>query len=140
MPTDGLEAKFSAEFAVAAAIIASNVGLRELDDTYVRRADVVKLMRCTQRIESHEVDPDQALFSPADWVEIEYDTGEVRTGPPVRFPLGHARNPVSDAKLWAKFEECTQARLDAAGRKALFGRLDQLHGLEKISHLYDRTA
>lgn len=140
MPTDGLEAKFSAEFAVAAAIIAGNVGLRELDDTYVRRADVMKLTRCTQRIEIDEVDPDQALFSPADWVEIEYDTGEVRTGPPVRFPLGHARNPVSDAKLWAKFEECTQARLDTAGRTALFGRLNQLHSLEKISQLYDRTA
>lgn len=139
MPNDGLEAKFSAEFAVASAIVAGNVGLRELDDTYVRRADIAKLMRCVHRVESDEVDPDQALFSPADWVEIEYDTGEVRAGPPVRFPLGHARNPVSDAKLWDKFEECTQARLDAAGRKALFGRLNQLHSLEKISHLYDRT-
>ncbi len=61
-PGDALEAKFSAEFAVAAAILARNVGLRELDDSYVRRDEVLRLMRCTQRIESDEVDPDQRAF------------------------------------------------------------------------------
>src|SRR5690606_7330861 len=71
-PKDALEAKFSAEFAVAAAILAGNVGLRELDDSYVNDPDVLRLMRCTARMESDEVDPDQALFSTADWVEIEF--------------------------------------------------------------------
>jgi aconitate decarboxylase len=140
MPTDALEAKFSAEFAVAAAILTGNVGLRELDDDYVSRPDVGRLMRCTQRIESDEVDPHQALFSPADWLEIEFDDGETRAGPPVRFPIGHARNPVADAKLWAKFEECTEARLDAPERNTLFSRLNRLQDLERISQLYDRTA
>ena len=139
-PSDALEAKFSAEFAVAAAILAGNVGLRELDDSYVRRADVLRLMRCTQRIESDEVDPDQALFSAADWVEIEFDDGEIRTGPPVRFAVGHARNPVADAKLWAKFEECTETRLSGPAREALFSRLKTLQDVEKISQLYDRMA
>jgi aconitate decarboxylase len=97
-------------------------------------------MRCTQRIESDEVDPDQSLFSPADWVEIEYDDGETCAGPPIRFAIGHARNPVADSKLWAKFEECTEARLDGPGRKALFSRLNRLQNLEKISQLYDRVA
>jgi 2-methylcitrate dehydratase PrpD len=139
-PSDALEAKFSAEFAVAAAILAGNVGLRELDDSYVRRADVLRLMRCTQRIESDEVDPDQALFSAADWIEIEFDDGEIRTGPPVRFAVGHARNPVADAKLWAKFEECTETRLSGPAREALFFRLNTLQDQEKISQLYDRMA
>lgn len=139
-PRDGLQAKFSAEFAVAAAILAGNVGLRELDDSYVRRTDLGRLMRCTQRVESDETDPDQALFSPADWVEIEFDDGTTRVGDPVRFALGHARNPVADSKLWAKFEECTQDRLDEPGRKALFARLNQLQDLEKIAQLYDGPA
>jgi 2-methylcitrate dehydratase PrpD len=96
------------------------------------------LMRRTQRVESDQVDPDQQLFSPADWVEIEFTDGETRAGPPVRFPIGHARNPVADAKLWAKFEECIEARLDAAGREALFSRLNRLQDLAKITQLYDR--
>lgn len=139
-PRDGLEAKFSAEFAVAAAILTGNVGLRELKESYLNRSDVGRLIHCMQRIESDEVDPDQALFSAADWVEIEFDDGETFTGPPVRFAIGHARNPVEDSTLWTKFEQCTKNRLDEAGRKMLFSRLNQLQNLEKVSQLYDGIA
>lgn len=139
MPTDALEAKFSAEFAVASALLAGNAGLRELDDAYVSRADIGRLMRCTKRVESDEVDPEQSLFSPADWVEIDFGDGESKAGPPVRFPLGHARNSVPDSKLWSKFEECTQGHLDQAARNALFSRLNRLPDLERISQLYDRA-
>lgn len=138
-PTNALEAKFSAEFAVAAAILAGNVGLRELDDTFVNRSDVGRLMKCTQRIESNEVDADQSLFSPADWVEIDFADGETRVGSPVRFALGHARNPAENSKLRAKFEECTRSRLDEPSRKALLSRLDRLQDLQRISQLYDET-
>lgn len=140
MPKDALEAKFSAEFAVAAAILTGNVGLHELEDSYVNRPDVGRLMHCTQRIESDEVDPEQSLFSPADWIEIEFDEGDTSAGPPVRFAIGHARNPVADSKLWAKFEQCTQPRLDKPTRISLFARLSRLQDLEKISQLYDRMA
>lgn len=139
-PKDALEAKFSAEFAVAAAILSGSVGLRELDDGYVGRADVRRLMACTQRIESDAVDPDQALFSPQDWVEVEFNDGQMLAGPSVRFPLGHARNPVADSKLSAKFQECTETQLDEPGRKALFSKLNQLQDLDAISRLYDRVA
>jgi 2-methylcitrate dehydratase PrpD len=135
-PRDALEAKFSAEFAVASAILAGNVSLRELDDVYVNRTDVGRLMRCTQRIESDEVDPDQSLFSPADWVEIDFTDGETLSCPPVRFALGHARNPVSEARLWLKFEECTRKQLVESSRETLFSRLKRLQHLESVAELY----
>jgi 2-methylcitrate dehydratase PrpD len=138
-PSDALQAKFSAEFAVAAAILAGHVGLGELEDAYVNGVDVGRLMSCTERIESDEIDLDQSLFSPADWVEIEFTDGETRVGPPVRFAAGHARNPVADSKLWLKFEECTQSQLDESRRKTLFSRLNRLQDLERISELYDWT-
>jgi 2-methylcitrate dehydratase PrpD len=49
-PTSGLEAKFSMEFAMASSVVARQVGLGELTDTFVRRPDVVATMnkvRCT---------------------------------------------------------------------------------------------
>ncbi len=43
-PQTGLDAKFSVEFALAAAILAGRVGLRELTDEFVRRPDVQELL------------------------------------------------------------------------------------------------
>ena len=139
-PTDALEAKFSAEFAVASALLAGDVGLHQLHDDYVRRADIVRLMACTQRVESDEIDPTQPLFSPADWIEIDFADGGTRAGPPIRYPLGHARNPVAESALWSKFEQCTEARLDEVQRKSLFERLGRLPELDKIARLYDGTV
>src|SRR3546814_9467751 len=39
-PTNSLEAKFSVEFAAAAALLAGHVGLGELDEGYLQRRDV----------------------------------------------------------------------------------------------------
>jgi aconitate decarboxylase len=133
---NALEAKFSAEFAVAAALISGSVGLVELDDGYVDRAEVRALMARVERIEIDEVDPEQSLFSPEDHVEIELADGQVLSGPRVRFALGHARNPVDQSKLRAKFDECTRGRLDDAQRAHLFSMLANLKSLRSISELY----
>jgi len=42
-PKTALEAKFSIEFAMASALIARRVGLKELDDEFVRRDDIVDI-------------------------------------------------------------------------------------------------
>ena len=44
-PKTALEAKFSIEFAMASALIARRVGLKELDDGFVRRGDIIDVMR-----------------------------------------------------------------------------------------------
>jgi 2-methylcitrate dehydratase PrpD len=41
-PRTALEAKFSIEFAVASALVARKVGLKELDDNFVRRDDIIE--------------------------------------------------------------------------------------------------
>ncbi|ARR55174.1 hypothetical protein HY78_17855 [Rhizorhabdus wittichii DC-6] len=136
-PCNALEAKFSAEFAVAAALLSGSVGLAELDDAYVGRRGVRDLMARVERIEIDEVDPQQSLFSPADHVEIELSDGGVLCGPHVRFALGHARNPVDQSKLRSKFDECTRARLDRARRSHLFSMLENLKGLNRVADLYE---
>src|SRR5262245_18949230 len=43
-PKTALEAKFSMEFAMAAALIARRVSLKELEDAFVRREDIAASM------------------------------------------------------------------------------------------------
>ena len=119
-PVNSLEAKFSAEFAVAAALLSGNVGIGELEDNYVNRADVRSLMARVERIESDEIDPQQSLFSPADHVEIEFLDGRVQSGPSVRFALGHSQNPLDPSALRSKFDECTGKYLGQAQRGDLW--------------------
>lgn len=135
-PTNSLEAKFSVEFAAAAALLSGHVGLGELDEGYLQRRDVRELMARVVRVEIDEADPQQTLFSPADRVEIELTGGEVISGPQIRFAPGHARNPAAPSKLQSKFEECTSTRLDEAGRDRLFSMLTSMPDLKRVTDLY----
>ena len=53
-PKTALEAKFSIEFAMASALIARKVGLKELDDGFVRRDDIIETMRKVKRSTTEE--------------------------------------------------------------------------------------
>src|SRR4029079_3394326 len=53
-PKTALEAKFSIEFALASALIARKVGLKELDDGFVRRHDIIDVMRKVKRSTTNE--------------------------------------------------------------------------------------
>src|SRR3546814_12281341 len=68
-PTNSLEAKFSVEFAAAAALLAGHVGLGELDEGYLPRRDVRELMDRVVRVEIDEAARQQTLFYPADGPE-----------------------------------------------------------------------
>ncbi len=70
-PSTGLAAKFSIEFAMASAIVARRVGLRELTDEFVQRADIQALMRRVATTTTTDYDPDLPGAAPADTVCIE---------------------------------------------------------------------
>src|SRR3546814_2092219 len=127
-PTNSLEAKFSVEFAAAAALLAGHVGLGELDEGYLQRRDVRELMARVVRVEIDEADPQQTLFSPADRVEIELTGGEVISGPQIRFAPGHARNPAAPSKLQSKFEDRKSTRLNSEEHTS------ELQSLMRISY------
>lgn len=76
-PATGLDAIFSAEFAVAAALLAGNVGLREVSDDFVRRAEVQDLMRRVEVVTNEDYDPDAPGLSRYDQVRIFLRGGEV---------------------------------------------------------------
>src|SRR5262249_34415289 len=62
-PKTELEAQFSIEFAMASALVARKVGLKELDDGFVRRNDIIEVMRKVKRSTTDERLADMPPFS-----------------------------------------------------------------------------
>lgn len=132
-PKTGLEAKFSLEFAMASALVAGRVGLAELTDDFVARADVVETMKkvtCTTTDETMASMP----FAPADTVSVRLANGSVIAHDPVAHARGSWDNPLSRAELRAKFEDCCAGRLPADRIAAAF---DQLIDLKDVAALRD---
>lgn len=105
-PTSGLDAKFSAEYTLACALLRGRLGLRELRDEAVNAADVQALLRRVVVIPRPEQDAEEPLFSPADLLRVQLNDGTLFEADPVRRALGHASRPIDDAALQAKFFDC----------------------------------
>jgi aconitate decarboxylase len=136
-PQDGLQAKFSLHHNVAAALLDGQVGFSQLTDAYVRRSDVTVLYaRTVMRISDEDPCPDQPGQARYDRVVIETANGHIHDSGDVRYPRGHARLPLSDAELDAKFLDC--AAHGGLADPALL--LERLHGLEcchDIAEVFD---
>ena len=123
-PQSGADAKFSAEFAMAAALLQKRVGLSELRDDFVRSERVQALMRKVRVTTTDEADADEPLFAPFDVVSVTLTDGSVQTRQSKRHAKGHARDPLTLQELRAKFDDCTRGT-----QAALFERLWRLESL-----------
>jgi 2-methylcitrate dehydratase PrpD len=128
-PQTALEAKFSIEFAMAAAVIARRAGLAEYTDGFVRRPEVQALMGKVAVETNHDYDPEVSGASVWDQVRIDLAGGGSIESEKVRRAKGHADRPLSEAELFEKFRGC----LDAGGARiapdVLFDRLKRLEDL-----------
>lgn len=133
-PKTALEAKFSIEFALAAAIVARQVGLSELDDAFVRRSDVVETMgkvRCTTTDELRPNSP----FAPEDRVGVVLASGERIDHAPVAHPKGSWEDPMNRDEMRAKFLDCARGALGAKQAVALFDALERFDSLPSLREL-----
>jgi 2-methylcitrate dehydratase PrpD len=131
-PQTGLEAKFSIEFAMAAALIAGRVGLAELTDEFVSRPEVgatFAKVRCTT---TDEIMPGDQPFAPADQVSVVLASGQVLEHAPVVHAKGSWQQPLSREELKDKFIDCATRVFKRAQATALF---DQLWNLEELGSL-----
>jgi len=129
-PQTGLEAKFSMQFAIAAALIARNVGLRELTDDFVRRPEVQAIFPRVS-LEGTTATMTGSNFAPADAVEITTVNGETLKSGPVEYAKGSHQRPLSRAELWGKFADCLGAEFPDAKKSRAFENLmmfDRLNG------------
>jgi 2-methylcitrate dehydratase PrpD len=125
-PQTALDAKFSAQFAMASAVLRHRVGLSELRDEFVRSEPVQQFMRKVRVATTEESDPDEPLFAPFDFVTFKLADGRTVKTAEVRHAKGHARNPIGLEELRAKFDDCT-----GSGQRALFEKLLNLEKWEK---------
>ncbi len=133
-PRTGLEAKFSMEFAMASAVIARRVGLRELTDTFVNRDDVKAVMRKVRVTTTDERMADMP-FAPDDRVSVTLKGGETFAHEPVSRPKGSWQKPLSEGELQDKFMDCASLGLTDEQAGLLFGQLGRIGELGNLREL-----
>jgi 2-methylcitrate dehydratase PrpD len=131
-PQNALEAKFSMEFALAAAVIAGQVGLDELTDGFVQRPDVQALMPSVHLDITDEGDPELPIRSRFTRVIVELKDDTTLQSPRVFHARGSAQIPLTHEELWEKFRDCTRARLDETEAQDCFARVQ---ALERLTHV-----
>jgi aconitate decarboxylase len=133
-PVTGLEAKFSLEFAVASALVARKVGLRELTDEFVTQPRVREAMA---RVRTSTLDthcPIEPIFAFTDHVTIELKGGRRLDTGEIRFARGNAKLPLKDEELRAKFLDCVSGAGDLDG-VGLYERLNAIEELDSVRDL-----
>jgi 2-methylcitrate dehydratase PrpD len=134
-PQTGLEAKFSGEFAAAAAVVAGQCGRAELTDSFVRRGDIQDFIPKVRIETTAEKDPEEPAHPPFNRVRMRLRDGREVISEPVHKPRGHFKRPVDSERLWQKFSDCAADVFDASEARALFDTLQELPKLGSASEL-----
>jgi 2-methylcitrate dehydratase PrpD len=132
-PQTGNAAKFSAEFAMAMAIIARRATTAELTDAFVRRNDVRALMKKVRISTIAGVGADRPTTPPDDRVIVTLRDGR-RIERKLDHPRGHPERPIRGADLWTKFADCCGDAMPSQDVRQLF---DQLQALPELRSLDD---
>ncbi len=133
-PRNGLEARFSLNHNVAAALTDREVSFAQLDNAFVTRTDVAALYPLTDMDVVAADCPEQPGMAKYDRLLIATHDGRHFDSGPIRHALGHASNPLSDAALDAKFLDCAHHG-GATDAEALLGRLHLLDRLDNVREL-----
>jgi 2-methylcitrate dehydratase PrpD len=139
-PHTAVDAIFSAEFAVSAALIAGNVGLQEMRDDFVTRPDVQALLSRVQVLTTDERADDDPTLAPHDRVRVVLRGGDVLDSGPVRYPLGNAKRPMQPDDLRQKFMDCISAGNPALDADYLWSQLQRFESIESCHLLYGSAA
>lgn len=133
-PTNPMQARYSAPFAVASGLLAGAAGFAQLDPAFVASAPVQRLIACTQLTPLGGTDPNDPVFAPADRVRVWLRDGRCLDSGPVRHPRGHARQPLDAEERRAKFKDCV-AGTGVAQPDRLFDRLAQMASAPSVRAL-----
>jgi 2-methylcitrate dehydratase PrpD len=129
-PQTALQAKFSMQFAMAAALQARRVGLVEVTDDFVRSATIQAAMKKVRVETEDQDDPRRPGEAPFEIVEVATHDGR-RLRKEVEYARGNAAHPLREGELFAKFEGClAHGGLEAPARP-LF---DALMAIEKAGN------
>jgi len=126
-PDTGLEAKFSMEYTVASAAVRDRVGLSAFDDNAI---DDPAVQRVRERVD-FEVDDD--LHYDSHEASVRIDTAANTYERHQENPPGTHENPLTDAELRAKFDECARRAVSAETADALAALFTDLAACDDIA-------
>jgi len=135
LPQNGLEAKFSAQFAIAAAAIAGRCTSEEVSTSFVQRKDVRGFFSKVRIHPIAERDPEDLMRSPFDRVRLTLTDGRSVISQPVKYPRGHFEQGVERKVLWEKFADCTAGLIDERRAAQVFDALQDLPALTGLAAL-----
>jgi 2-methylcitrate dehydratase PrpD len=143
-PRTAAEARFSLEFAMAAAVKDRAAGLHQYTDSKVNDPLIRAVMKRVEQsqmtqelmaeLRGGDLKGSRITVQLSDGRKIQGQTGEAR---------GHPGDPLTDEELEAKFRECTEGILpDENTGKALIllARLENLDEISKLTNLFRKKA
>ena len=139
-PVTGLAAKFSAEFVVAACLLAKQLTLNELTDAFVQRSEVQQLMACVSVTTNENYDPQAPGFSLHDQVRVHLRNGQIVESAQVRHAPGSVQRPITADALAAKFLACVRYGNPALDAPRMLAALKSLEILPACRELTDEVA
>jgi hypothetical protein len=108
------------------------VGLKELDDGFVRRDDIMRHDAQGEARPPASGVADMPPFAPDDRVSNPAEERRDADHAPVVRPKGHWQKPLTDAELREKFLDCTESRLGRKQAEALFEKLNNLEDVKSL--------
>jgi 2-methylcitrate dehydratase PrpD len=139
-PQTRWEAEFSGQFGIAAAVLLGKMGVPELADEVVQRADVQAFFPKVRLTPVDEFDERDPVFSPTETVTLTLNDGRIIQSEPIATIPGHANDPLNSERLWAKFRECTVKTHSEEQARELFDRLQEIDSLPSVSLLPTVTS
>jgi 2-methylcitrate dehydratase PrpD len=132
-PQTRYEAEFSGQFGIAAAVILGKMGVPELADEVVQRADLQAFYPKVKLIPIDEVDERDPVFSTYESVKMTLRSGEVIESGPILTVPGQAGEPLTREQMWGKFRECTAQTHSEDEARELFDALQQIDSLPSVA-------
>lgn len=138
-PKTIVEAQFSIPYTVAAAWIDGKVGIGHFTDEGLKRADILDLASRVRPFVDEEIEREWSRFVPPAKVSIHYRDGSVERMQ-VDHALGHPRNPMSRAALFAKAADCFALAATALPADTVVRLADCVERLDRGANPADLAA
>jgi 2-methylcitrate dehydratase PrpD len=136
-PITPLEAKFSQEYCLAAALVRGKLGLSEFTTESVKDPAIQNILQVTSASVHPELSgADSITFSSPAIVEVETKDGKLLRKL-VREMKGHPKNPLSENDLRHKFMECAATVLP---EKQIRAALDKIMNLDRLDSIRPLVA
>jgi 2-methylcitrate dehydratase PrpD len=134
-PKTPLEAKFSQEYVLAAALVRGHLGLKEFTLDAINDRSIREVRRRVEVYVAPELSgPDSVQFASPAIVDVETSDGQ-RLRKLVRHMRGHPSNPLAASDLEDKFAACTEGILNSAVVRHVIETVRDLHALRSIRPL-----